>query len=54
MSGNMAQALAISNLKSLVYFADAEEEAMPLMIKPLNWDDVKKTIISIAKGFQLG
>jgi hypothetical protein len=28
--------------------------AMPLMIKPLNWDDVKEKIISCAKGFQLG
>jgi predicted nucleotidyltransferase component of viral defense system len=42
------------HLKSLVYFADAEAEAMPLMIKPLNWDDVKNKIISCAKGFQLG
>jgi len=41
------------HLKSLVYFADAEAEAMPLMIKPLIWKDVKSQIISLSKRFQL-
>jgi len=42
------------HLKSLVYFTDAENEAMPVMIKPLLWSDVKSHIISCVKGFQLG
>jgi hypothetical protein len=31
-------------LKSLIYFEDAEEEEMPLMMKPLTWQEVKETI----------
>jgi hypothetical protein len=34
-------------MKSLVYFADAEEEAMPLMIRPLKWDKAKQHIITV-------
>lgn len=41
------------HLKSLVYFSDAEAEAMPVMIKPLYWNDVKKQIISLVKNFKL-
>jgi predicted nucleotidyltransferase component of viral defense system len=41
------------HLKSLVYFADAESEAMPLMIKPVIWEDVKTQIISLSKRFRL-
>ena len=41
------------HLKSLVYFTDAELEAMPLMMQPLDWIEVKKNIISFAKRFQL-
>jgi predicted nucleotidyltransferase component of viral defense system len=41
------------HLKSLVYFADAESEAMPVMIKPLRWDNVKRHIISCARRFQI-
>jgi len=41
------------HLKSLVYFADAEIEAMPVMIKPLRWDNVKRHIISCARRFQI-
>jgi len=37
--------------KSLVYFADAEEEAMPVMIEPLSWEEVKKSIVAHAKRF---
>jgi hypothetical protein len=40
-------------LKSLVYFADAEAEAMPVMIKPLSWDNVKKQIISCSRRFRI-
>lgn len=40
------------HLKSLVYFNDADEEAMPLMTSPLNWDKVKAKIISCASKFQ--
>jgi len=41
------------HLKSLVYFADADADAMPVMIRPLLWDDVKKQIISHVKSFKL-
>lgn len=39
------------HLKSLVYFDDADEEAMPLMTSPLNWDKVKARIRSSAGKF---
>lgn len=49
--------LGLSNqyhhLKSLVYFEDAEAEAMPVMMAPLDWEDVKIEIISNAKQFEL-
>jgi predicted nucleotidyltransferase component of viral defense system len=32
-------------LKSLVYFDDAEIEPMPVMIKPVIWEEVKARII---------
>jgi predicted nucleotidyltransferase component of viral defense system len=41
------------HLKSLVYFDDAETEAMPLMIHPLKWKDVKDNIIKQVKHFDL-
>jgi predicted nucleotidyltransferase component of viral defense system len=41
------------HLKSLVYFVDAEDDAMPVMVKPLNWKDVKKNITEVVKKFQL-
>ena len=41
------------HLKSLVWFADADAEAMPLMTHPLDWGRVKKQIISCAKQFQI-
>ena len=40
------------HLKSLVYFADADPEAMPLMTTPLNWDKVKATIRICVDKFQ--
>ncbi len=33
-------------LKSLVYFADAEEEPMPAMIRPVQWETIKKDLIA--------
>jgi predicted nucleotidyltransferase component of viral defense system len=41
------------HLKSLVYFADAESEATPVMIKPIHWDVVKKHITAVTKHFKL-
>lgn len=40
------------HLKSLVYFTDADPEAMPVMVHPLKWNDVKNQIISVARRFQ--
>ena len=40
-------------LKSLVYFADAESEAMPVMINPLQWNDVKNRLISSTSEFRI-
>ena len=42
------------HLKSLVYFADAETEAIPVMITPLDWGYVKNQIISFTRSFHLG
>ncbi len=40
------------HLKSLVYFNDADEEAMPLITSPLKWDKVKAKIRSCVDKFQ--
>ncbi len=37
-------------LKSLIYFDDAEQEPMPLMLKAIEWDDVKEFFISQVKS----
>ncbi len=29
-------------VKSLQYFEDVEESEMPVMLKPVSWDEVKK------------
>lgn len=39
-------------LKSLVYFDDADNQPMPRMHIPLEWQDVKKTIIEKVREFQ--
>jgi hypothetical protein len=39
-------------LKSLVYFADAEREPMPEMIRPAPWERIKKTIIEQVTNYQ--
>jgi hypothetical protein len=41
------------HLKSLVYFIDADAEAMPVMIEKLDWSYVKKQIVSCVRQFKL-
>jgi len=36
-------------LKSLVYFADAEDQTMPKMLRDVSWDSVKEKILQEAK-----
>ena len=36
-------------LKSLVYFADAEEDPMPRMLEKIDWETIKKSIIHEVK-----
>ena len=40
-------------LKSLIYFADADNQPMPRMHISLNWDEVKKTITNEVKKLKL-
>jgi len=40
-------------LKSLVYFDDAEEEPMPVMCEPVEWEDVKGFLVGRVKGIPL-
>jgi len=40
-------------LKSLVWFEDAENEAMPVMIKPAKWSTIKKTIIKCVQQYPI-
>jgi len=40
-------------LKSLVYFADAEQEPMPCMIQPLAWSAVKSRIMNAVRDTRL-
>ena len=35
---------AYLTMRSLVYFADAEQEVMPKMLMPVEWECVKSTI----------
>ncbi|MBI3952715.1 MAG: nucleotidyl transferase AbiEii/AbiGii toxin family protein [Candidatus Doudnabacteria bacterium] len=35
-------------LKSLTFFEDAQQDPMPIMIKPADWDEVKKKIAAAA------
>jgi hypothetical protein len=41
-------------IRSLAYFADADKEAMPKMIIPLDWLLVKNTIISALNDYMKG
>lgn len=36
-------------IKSLTYFVDADKEPMPIMLKPINWTQIKKELISEVK-----
>lgn len=38
-------------LKSLIYFQDAEQDPMPLMLKSADWDEVKKKLRKKVKEF---
>jgi predicted nucleotidyltransferase component of viral defense system len=38
-------------LKSLTYFEDADQHEMPVMLKPLNWEDVKSYIQETTKNY---
>ena len=39
-------------LLSLTYFDDAENQAMPVMIFPESWENIKNTILSTVKDYQ--
>jgi predicted nucleotidyltransferase component of viral defense system len=39
-----AHASVLNVMRSLVYFADAEDNVSPKMIIPVEWEDIKKTI----------
>ena len=38
-------------LKSLTYFDDANHDQSPLMLQQINWDIIKKTIVSAVEEF---
>ena len=38
-------------LKSLTYFEDAKKSEFPEMIKPVNWEDIKKFLLSAVEQF---
>lgn len=38
-------------LKSLTYFEDAETDPMPVMINPINWEEVKTVIVSTVNQY---
>lgn len=38
-------------VKSLTYFDDAENEPMPIMIEPVEWESVKSTIITAVNRY---
>lgn len=40
-------------LKSLVYFADADEQGMPRMHIDISWKNVKKNIVDTVKSFRI-
>ena len=40
-------------LKSLVYFNDADEDPMPLMLGNINWDHIKDSIIKEVKKIKI-
>ena len=40
-------------LLSLTYFEDAESQAMPVMMAPVSWENIKETILTIVKDYQV-
>jgi len=38
-------------LKSLTYFEDAKKSEFPEMIKPVNWEDIKKFLLSAVEQY---
>lgn len=40
-------------LKSLVYFADADEQPMPKMIQEITWEQVKEKMITVVRSFEI-
>jgi len=40
-------------LKALVYFTDAEEDPMPVMLTKVTWEDVKEKIIETVRKFKV-
>jgi len=38
-------------IKSLMYFGDAEKDLLPIMLKEINWDDIKTKIIAETKTY---
>ncbi len=41
-------------LKSLVYFDDADQDLMPVLMKPLEWNEVKKIILEAYNSYMKG
>lgn len=41
-----SDAQLFATLKSLTYFDDAEQDPMPMMISPIEWEDVKSPIVT--------
>ena len=44
VSEKVSDGLKLFVMRSLVYFNDAEDEPMPVMLKPLNWETAKERI----------
>ncbi|MDA3926418.1 MAG: nucleotidyl transferase AbiEii/AbiGii toxin family protein [Kiritimatiellae bacterium] len=40
-------------LRSLVYFDDAEDDPMPVMLKPMKWEDAKEKIMREVRRYSL-
>jgi len=40
-------------LRSMVYFDDAEDDPMPVMLKPMKWEDAKEKIMREVRRYSL-
>ena len=38
-------------LKSLTYFEDAEMDPLPVMVEPINWDEIKTSIVKAVNQY---